>query len=77
MGITKFGAEKSFGMVLDLQKFLWKALSSFKVLVMAASRRFYDGIIPSRRIDICRPDICRRTSYYKSPMDREEGPVGP
>ena len=50
MGITKFGAEKSFGMVLDLQKFLWKVLSSFKALVMAASRRFYDRIIPSRRM---------------------------
>ena len=27
-----------------------------------SSRRFYDGIIPSRRFD-----ICRRTSYYKRP----------
>ena len=31
--------------------------------------------------DICRQDICQRTHYLiviiKSPLDREEGPVGP
>ena len=32
-----------------------------------SSRRFYDGIIPSRRFDICWPDVCRQTSYYKKP----------
>ena len=83
MGITKFGAEKSFGMVLDLQKFLWKVLSSFKVLVMAASRRFYDGIIPSRRIDIFADQTFADQTFadghliIKSPMDSEEGPVEP
>ena len=78
MDITKFGAEKSFGMVLDLQKFLWKALSSFKVLVMAASRRFYDGIIPSRRIDIFADQtFADGHLIIKAPMEREEGPVGP
>ena len=37
-GNHRFGSEKSFGRVLHFQKCPWKALSSFKVLVLAFRR---------------------------------------
>ena len=74
MDITKFGAEKSFGMVLDIQKCPWSPGGAvFRIVVevravTTESFRRIQKIEKESALDICQPDICRRTfttSYYK------------
>ena len=67
MDITKFGAEKSFGMVLDIQKCPWSPGGAvFRIVVevravTTESFRRIQKIEKESALDICQPDICLRT----------------
>ena len=88
-GIYKFGAKKSFGRVLDVQKCPWKAWGPFSGLELQSGAQTklneknqesrQKGYLPndSEIREGVRGGALWIESYIKSPLDREEGPVGP